>query len=542
MKCDEEKPSCLKCRSTGRTCDGYLTQDGYQSSVFRKEQVTSAGTLTIARTPYVGVIGDDQERRGFKFFQFQTAQELTTALHLTSLNQFMLQASHSNPAVLHAAVALGSLGERFQINSVLTTENSQANNRHDFACRQYYKAVKQLREQLCNDKERSVDFVLISCFLFTCFEFLQGNDAGALMHLRSGLEILRRNQAGPTADGSGVLSPVLCDSGVIIDDIFFVFCVLDVQATIWLGLESFQSPAMNPVGLPDTTPQIPECFSSLEKAKQSLDCQITATYLFLRLAAVYLISQSSDEPPKMTIAERQNRLTQLGEWLLALEAFVQLGHELSAEDLRCITVMNMNYKITFMVLTVSFQPDEEATYRSFHTDFAEIISLAEALLRPASSDASRLRAQVAAPIFNFEALLIQPLYFTAVKCRHLPTCQKAISLLSTSPWREGAWDSAAMARIAERKVRRWEEEGVRYGCHDTSDRFGALSLFAGEGVIVSMGATVSGGLAPFLPTYGNSTVAEQMFGQEPWHGGRRTGSSNKGNPDLAKRRPQAVTL
>ncbi|KAI4134156.1 MAG: hypothetical protein LQ347_001754 [Umbilicaria vellea] len=122
-------------------------------------------------------MGIDQEWRGFKFFQFQTTKELVTPLRLSSLNQLMLQTSHANPAVLQATIALGSLGDRFQINSVLTTEDSQANNRRDFACRQYNKAVTQLREQLCNIKEPSVDF---------------GNDAGALMHLRSELEILRR--------------------------------------------------------------------------------------------------------------------------------------------------------------------------------------------------------------------------------------------------------------------------------------------------------------------------------------------------------------
>lgn len=516
MKCDEEKPSCLKCRSTGRTCDGYLTQEIYKGNAFQKLQLKSTGIITIGRNPYVGIIGNDQERRGFKFFQFRTAQELATALNLTSWDYFMLQASHSNPAVLHAAIALGTLGERFQINSVLTTENAQANDRHEFACRQYYKAVAQVREQLCNNQEHSVDFILMSCILFTCFEFMQGNDAGALMHLRNGMEILRREQGGSSTDGLTVLPPAGLpkEPGLMMEDITYVFAVLDVQATIWLGLESFQSPAWSLVRLPDTPPPplIPERFPSLEEVKQSLYDQIATVYRFQRSAAAYLVSRSTDHAPRTALTERQERLTQLSEWLLASEAFVQLGHDFSSDDLHGITVMNINHKTTFILLTVSFQPNEDTIYRSFHADFAEIVSLAETLLHPVSSNASRpLSTQEPLLIFEFRALLIKPLYFTAIKCRHLRTCRQAISLLSASPWREGAWDSAAMARIAERKVRQWEEEGVRYRSHDALYLSGASSsLFTGEGDIEGMGATVSGGPAPFLPLCGNSVRADQI--------------------------------
>ena len=56
------------------------------------------------------------------------------------------------------------------------------------------------------------------------------------------------------------------------------------------------------------------------------------------------------------------------------------------------------------------------------------------------------------PIIHFKPAIIHPLYFTAVKCRDGNTCWEAISLLSSRPWREGAWDSAAMAKIAERAL------------------------------------------------------------------------------------------
>ena len=530
MKCDEEKPSCRKCRSTGRACDGYLPQDSHKKDAFRRQQITNTGTVIIERTPYVGIIGNDQERRGFKFFQFRTSQELASALGLTSLSQFMLQASHANPAVLHAAIALGTLEERFEINSVLTTENAQANNRHEFACRQYYQAVTELRKQLCNEKEHSVDLILISCFLFSCIEFLQGNDAGALMHLGSGLKILRREQGVPTTScrtlsPAAGLPPALSDSSPFMDDITFIFSVLDVQAIIWLGLESFQSPVMIPVRVPDTTPLIPACFSSLQEAYKSLDDQKYSIFRSQRLAATNTSSQPPDQAPQAETVERQKHFTQLSDWLLATEAFTQLHHhDLTPSDLHCLTVLTISYKIVFMMITVSFQPDEATLYRSFRANFAEIIFLAESLLRPSVSNnnASPTTPQHAPwPLFRFPALLIQPLYFTAVKCRDLDTCRKAISLLGASPWREGAWDSAAMAKIAERKVRQWEEEGGRYGCQEAAGCEGAS--FAGKGIIGGVGENVAGGLAYFSQMCWDSMGAGEVFRDLSWHGELRIG-------------------
>lgn len=62
-------------------------------------------------------------------------------------------------------------------------------------------------------------------------------------------------------------------------------------------------------------------------------------------------------------------------------------------------------------------------------------------------------------MFSFYTGIIQPLYVIAIHCRNLSVCREAVSLLSTSPWREGAWDSASMARIAERKIRQLQKEG-----------------------------------------------------------------------------------
>ncbi len=47
--------------------------------------------------------------------------------------------------------------------------------------------------------------------------------------------------------------------------------------------------------------------------------------------------------------------------------------------------------------------------------------------------------------------IIYSLYFTATECQDLTLRRTAISLLSSSPWREGHWNSDVIARLAEGK-------------------------------------------------------------------------------------------
>ena len=78
-----------------------------------------------------------------------------------------------------------------------------------------------------------------------------------------------------------------------------------------------------------------------------------------------------------------------------------------------------------------------------------------------------------------------------------------------------------MAKIAERKVRQWEEEGARYGCQGAANCEGAS--LAGEGVIGGVGENVAGGLAAFSPMGWDGIVAAEGFRDGSWHGELRIG-------------------
>ena len=290
---------------------------------------------------------------------------------LTHSYRLVLQATHSSDAVRSAAIALGSMGQRLHINNVLNLENQQANACHDFAHVQYHKALTQLREQLNNDPDQSVDLAIILSFVFTIFEFLRGNDAGSMLHLRSGLKILRReNKSSPEPD-------------LLRQEIMRVFSVMDLQATIWLGLESFQSPVIMPLDTPPAGVEKNDGFSSLEEAATSLNVQIIRIYHFRRLVSADGGLPSLDQLPPTTIAQRENLIANLQRWPFAVEALLtRLGAELSADMLHRVTVMRMNHITILIMILACLQRDEELIYHERESDFAWIISAAKSLVLP----------------------------------------------------------------------------------------------------------------------------------------------------------------
>ncbi|KAI0854356.1 hypothetical protein F5Y00DRAFT_222897 [Daldinia vernicosa] len=152
VKCDETKPACTRCTSTGRKCDGYdgappprpkkptssspdqlatpfstpttTSSDGYpgarhdlaRNSFAAACRGTSA--LQILRPLAADIQGTEEER--LYFHRFRQAAEAGLALHASSLGasfwrRLVPQVGHSDPAVRHALIALGAAYESMQL-------------------------------------------------------------------------------------------------------------------------------------------------------------------------------------------------------------------------------------------------------------------------------------------------------------------------------------------------------------------------------------------------------------------------------------------
>ncbi|KAL8687509.1 MAG: hypothetical protein Q9224_005129 [Gallowayella concinna] len=411
------------------------------------------------------------ELRGFDYFRMQTSQDLAYSLN-ASLQELVLQTSHHHDAIKHGAIALGSLGETIRINSSSPSCNTLPPGfiQHEFARSQYYKAITILQREISRDESEAVEIALISCFLFVVFEFLQGNDQSATTHLRSGLAILRKQyfpQAGP-----GSVTKEYLKLNPMQFEIARIFHILDTQATMWLDLRSFQAKPYIPIdGGPASRHIAPTSFDSLDDACNDLINLITRVYNFRRRASKHDYAPSADDVPAAIYAERDALLDELDVHRRRLSSF--LGRQIDAqnlEDPHRITILRINRKVTTMMLATYLEPHEERFYAQCMSHFWQIISLASFILRETPEMPRRVVQIVHAnnqaedtpygsKLFSFFAGLIQPLYFTAIKCREKVTAQKAVELLELEPWREGAWDSAAMAKIARSKMEELDEKG-----------------------------------------------------------------------------------
>ncbi|KAF3061631.1 hypothetical protein GL218_03346 [Daldinia childiae] len=151
VKCDETKPACTRCTSTGRKCDGYdgappprpkkpassspdqlatpfstptTATDGYSGTRHDLARSSFAAAyrgnsaLQILRPLAADIEGTEEER--LYFHRFRQAAEAGLALHASSLGasfwrRLVPQVGHSDPAVRHALIALGAAYESMQL-------------------------------------------------------------------------------------------------------------------------------------------------------------------------------------------------------------------------------------------------------------------------------------------------------------------------------------------------------------------------------------------------------------------------------------------
>jgi hypothetical protein len=84
----------------------------------------------------------------------------------------LLQATHHEPSIRHAAVALGALHERFETSAKanFSLKLNDSKTLDLFAVQQYSKAIKQLLDPKESQRKQAADVVLMTCVLFIYFE------------------------------------------------------------------------------------------------------------------------------------------------------------------------------------------------------------------------------------------------------------------------------------------------------------------------------------------------------------------------------------
>ena len=418
IKCDETKPVCFKCTSTGRKCDGYAPPRALLFEVFK----------------------DKGERRSFHYFRERTAPELCGDTDNRFWDGFVLRASYSQEVVRHAIAAIGALNESLELQA-----GGQALASRGLAFEQYSKAIAALTTA---DQALSMEDVLIACILFTWFENLQGNFDISLNHLKSGLKILETWRANPNPRA---VQP-LVSAATINDDLAPMLDRLKGQAKVFLRSPDQSAPVIDDSSLPEE-------FCNLAEAHRYL---YQIIHWSCHSVQVKTKRQGQAYVQEHLIPEIALKLDQ---WLDLLEQYMHETSEKAkvktAADQHWRTKGALHLKIQHqnaMAMLRALPYDHETRFDDQLAHFSNIVKLGQEFL-----DEDRMGTNpellVKSDSFDHDHAVIPSLFLAAFRCRDPEIRRQAILLLRRYHWREDIWDSHVAASIAEHLML-LEEQGL----------------------------------------------------------------------------------
>ena len=193
MKCDEAKPHCDRCTSTGRKCDGYTPP------------ANSPGNRQIASSPRRSPLGTFssalhleslEEQEAFHFFRYRASIELSGFFDSGFWQYEIFQACKTLPPVRHAILALSAMHRKFIEGRLPVVPDDSSDKHLRFALQQANLAIQDLIQPHSQQEPRRLSIAdkmsMMTCaVLFNCLACIQGHQAVAIDHLRSGLKILK---------------------------------------------------------------------------------------------------------------------------------------------------------------------------------------------------------------------------------------------------------------------------------------------------------------------------------------------------------------
>lgn len=404
--------------------------------------------------------GDLHERRIFHRFQFCTIPAFAGCADFDFWNNLVLRVGRQESIVRNAIVALGTLHEEYQLRGGRYNMMVKQQPSYQYALQLYSKAMTELNARLAKGDQEDTRYALISCILFVCFEILQRNSMAGLTHFESGIRVLlgiiNQQRAASQSPATSQSPAPLAESEV--ETLLRIFARYDVQAT------SFTKPRVHNIYLP--LARVPCTFQSLSECKIHLDNLLISMYQFLKSHKnIWRYWRGSDVPLEV-LARKEDSLVAFTAWLDALDRFLGQSNatQLTPRETRDLVGLRLQAKVAIVQISTSIDSAPETSFDRFEPIFLEIVTLAEdAALSPSILSETSLSSYNSGNTIHFtmELGIIQPLYFTATKCRTGDLRRRAVAALRTSG-REGVWDGPAMALLVER-IMAIEEHGLQEG-------------------------------------------------------------------------------
>jgi hypothetical protein len=142
--------------------------------------------MVLYRAPGSSSLVSEQEKQSFQFFSVQTKHRFPV-----DFSHPVLQVSHTEEVLTCALTSFGALQQLYEHGDDSRLESPLG----QFAMRQYGRALRLLQ---AHSKARTPDVTLICCLLFACFECIRGCRRAAIIHIKSGWNILQHIETEST--------------------------------------------------------------------------------------------------------------------------------------------------------------------------------------------------------------------------------------------------------------------------------------------------------------------------------------------------------
>ncbi|KAF2826236.1 hypothetical protein CC86DRAFT_394266 [Ophiobolus disseminans] len=464
VKCDEEKPHCKRCTSTGRTCDGYdasfrPTSNSPSTSPPAQAHLQPSRELTRSRSPVPLApalnLKTAQERDSFDFFITHAISSLRGFLDSPFWQREILQAAHHHESIRHCLIALGAMHRRFYDGGNSHIEEADLTDQHlQFALRQSNQAIQGLVRATSRGSNASGEnkVTLMACsVLFSSMACLQGHQKEGLQHLRSGLRMLHEvdQEENDGIDGHAI----------DVESLRSIFVGLDMQArSIMTTADSGSWEPTPRTKEPFISPNTDLNANSLLALQQYLQALLNRTLAFLQASLGRSLEEGEDVyHGYCRLLARFDHGTKLLEELSAKAAYSTNDFTQSLTSLQLLHSQleyfmrsprpDLEAKFDFMT-----NPFEEPFDSSAH--FTKMLDLATKLLLHGSS---------LSPVFTTTSGPLQALYLIAARapsqCHDLR--KRAAKLMLSYPRREGFWDGLVAGQIAQEMLRLEQESAQK---------------------------------------------------------------------------------
>ena len=425
VRCDENKPECLRCRKAGFACGGYAppkqwifeASDSSSQPSSTSTAATSpapAGSTTsedlIRSPPPSGDAISTVELRALQFFSERTSHILATFAPSAGYfwKNIVPRLSQTNATVRSALIAVSSLHESKHYRQ---SEYASALSTHVHA-KHYAKTISALTKK---DRPPPPEVVLITCFIFIACENLKlvGTAPAELMHVQSGLKVLREWKAKAERRGSAAADSMLDVMENLLEP---MFARLEAQTYIMQDVTATKA-TFNKYDLKWSAPTVPSIFTDLFEARDILHDILQYFWYRTQLAGAPLLAY---DPAYKKIA---SLMTQ---WQNAYVASFPRRDDRDWPAWSAAAALQIHYKA--LRLSIDGEALDSSLFWDMHQEEVEwIIDNSEEIIDMGTN----LSSEGWDSLWLYDFCLNPPLLVTGIFCRHPELRRKAIELSRT---------------------------------------------------------------------------------------------------------------